>query len=139
MTYCTQDDMEKRFSETELIQLTDREGTGAADAAVVTQAITDAASRINAKLRTRYTLPFATVPAELEPLACDLARYFLWGDAAPEIVQDRYNAAMRELTDYATGRNVLDVEIEEDTTTAQSVAVEAGTAIFTDELFGAMP
>jgi phage gp36-like protein len=139
MTYCTQDNLVDRFGETEIIQLTDRTRAGAMDSTVVALAISDAAARIDAKLRTRYTLPFSTTPAELEPIACDITRFFLWGEGAPEIVKDRFTAAMRELTDYATGRNVLDVAIAEDTTTAQSVAVEAGTAIFTDELFGTMP
>jgi len=135
--YCTQAGMQKRFGESELIQLTDRTRTGAMDDEVVTQAINDAASRINAKLRTRYTLPFTTTPAELEPLACDIARFLLWGEAAPEIVKDRFSAAMRELTDYATGRNALDIETEAETST--SYAVEAGEAVFTDAVFGTMP
>jgi phage gp36-like protein len=139
MTYCTQTDLETRFGQREIIQLTDRANLGVVDAVVVNQAISDAAARIDAKLRNRYTLPFETPPAELEPIACDIARFFLWGDGAPEIVKDRFAAATRELTDYATGRNVLDVLVEEGETTAQGIAVEAGTAIFTDELFGTMP
>lgn len=139
MSYCTQADMENRFGSDELIQLTDRTGAGIVDATVLGEAIEDATARIDAKLRGRYALPFASTPVELTPLACDIARWSLYKDAVPEAVQRRFEAAMRELTDYATGRNSLDVPGDEEDTSPQATVVLAADQVFSDELLGKMP
>lgn len=127
--------MINRFGESELVELTDTIGAGVINEAILQLAISDAENLIDAKLRGRYTLPIAPAQPALTRIACDLARYFLYDDAAPEQVKDRYAAAMRELRDYATGVSQLDV----DTPPPQRPAVVAPVEVFSETLIGTMP
>jgi len=139
MTYCAKQDMIDRFGEEELIQLTDRASVGAIDDAVLNQAIADADAQVDRKLRGRYTVPITPAPDELTQIACDIARYFLFGTAVPDLVQSRFDAAMRELRDYATGINVLDIPTDSTDTPPQSVAVAASAEVFSDTTLALMP
>lgn len=111
MGYATQADLEQRFGAAELIQLTDRAEppAGAVDGQVVARALADADALIDSYLAARYDLPLATPPALLVGLACDVARYQLYDDAAPEEVRRRYEDALARLKQLATGVMVLDV------------------------------
>jgi len=102
--YCTQSNLTDRFSEREIIQLTDRSTppVGMIDTTVLNQAIADAEAEINSYL-TGYTLPLATVPANLVRIASDIARYYLYEDRVIEQVQTRYDAAIKYLTQVAKG------------------------------------
>lgn len=105
MPYATRAEMIDRFSEAELIQLTDK-GSVRADRivdAVLNRALADASAEIDGYLAGRYTLPLAPVPANLPLLCCDIARYRLQHNEASEAVKDRYAAAIRFLTKVATG------------------------------------
>ncbi|WP_368565495.1 gp436 family protein [Pseudoxanthomonas sp. UTMC 1351] len=103
MTYATQDDLVSRFGETEIIQLSDRANTGAIDAAVIADKLTDADAEIDSYLAGRYTLPLSPVPLTLQRLACDIARYHLYDDRPIEYVVKRYEAAIRFLEMVAKG------------------------------------
>jgi phage gp36-like protein len=137
MAYCTQSDLEHRFGTQEVIQLTDLAGAGSVDEDRLNQAIADADAQIDRKLRGRYSVPITPPPAELVPIACDLARYYLYDDNAPDIVKERYNAALRELRDYASGINQLD--LPGGTADAGHVAVCAPSVVFSDATLGKMP
>ena len=140
MPYCTTQDMIERFGEQELIQLTDRTGTGSIDSGVLDQAITDADQQIDRKLRGRYAVPIQPVPVELTPIACDITRYLLYRHKPPEEVRDRFEAALRELRDYATGVNVLDVAgTNASTSGSAGISVQAPAPVFTDDVLGKMP
>jgi len=103
MPYATQADLEARFGVDELIQLTDRAGTGVPDAAIVARALSDAAAEIDSYLASRYALPLSPVPAVLARIACDIARYRLWEDRASDEVRRRYEDARRLLESIAKG------------------------------------
>lgn len=139
MTYCAKQDLIDRFGEAEIIQLTDRENTGAIDDGVLNQAIADADAQVDRKLRGRYTVPVTPAPDELKPIACDLARFYLYGVGVSEVVETRYQAAMRELRDYATGINVLDIPAGSDDTPPQTVSVVASAEVFSDATLDLMP
>jgi phage gp36-like protein len=109
MTYATQSDLVTRFGEQELIEQTDRLTGTNVDAAVVTQVLEDASSTIDGYLAGRYVLPLASVPPLLVGLCCDLARYALYTDAAPDIVRDRQKDAVSRLKDIAAGTVKLDL------------------------------
>ena len=96
----------QRFGEPELIQLTDEHRTGAMDEATVVAAITDAQSEIDSYLSTKYTLPLSTeqVPASLIRITCDLARYYLYNDRAPETIRTRRNEVIDYLKSLARGQ-----------------------------------
>jgi len=112
MAYCTRQDMVDRFGEQELIDLTDR-GTpplGIIDSAVLDGAISDASAEIDGYLAGRYELPLASVPSVLKRIACDLARYHLYDDAASEHVAKRYDDAIRFLR--AVGRGEISLGVD---------------------------
>ena len=103
MPYCTQQNLITRFTEQEIIQLTDRANTGVVDAAVVAEAIYDAEAEIDSYL-TAYALPLAVIPPNFERLACDIARYYLYDDAATEQVIRRYDSAVAYLKEILNGK-----------------------------------
>lgn len=102
MPYCTVQNLVDRFGAAELIQRTDRTGTGAIDTAVLNEAIADADAEIDAYL-TAYPLPLTTIPANLERMACDIARYYIFGDGTIEQVKTRYDSAINYLKLVAKG------------------------------------
>ena len=124
MNYATVQDMIDRFSERELIQLTDP------DIAIVREpkaqrALDDAQSLADGSLARVYRLPLTgcTMPApvpgnpaavqlvpppQLTRIVCDLARYYLYEGLAPDHeVAIRYKAAVAELQAIADGKAVL--------------------------------
>lgn len=110
MPYATQADLVERFGETEIIQLSDRDRTGAIDSAVVTAKLADADAEIDAYLATRYTLPLASVPTVLKRVACDVARYHLFDDRVTDDVRRRYEDALRFLQAVAKGTVSIGVD-----------------------------
>jgi len=72
MAYCTQQHLTDRYGETEILQLTDREHTGAINTVRLAEAIDDAAATIDSYLGGRYALPINPVPLILERLASKL-------------------------------------------------------------------
>lgn len=110
MGYATQQDLVDRFGETEVIQLSDRAGTGAIDAAVVAAKLADADAEIDGYLAGRYTLPLVPVPLTLQRIACDIARYHLYDDRPTEYIAKRYDAATAFLRSVAKGDIQLGVD-----------------------------
>lgn len=106
MTYATQQNLIDRFGERELIELTDRSdpSTGAIDATVVAKALADADAEIDGYLSSRYQLPLSPVPAKLERVAGDIARYYLYEDRVTDQVRARFSDAQQWLRDVASGK-----------------------------------
>lgn len=102
MTYATQTDLENRFGD-EVAQFL------AANAAAISLALADADAVIDGYLAGRYSLPLASVPAILTQYACDIARYRLYSDQAPEVVQSRHKDAIAFLTRLSSGQITLGV------------------------------
>lgn len=102
--YATTQDMINRFGEEELQLLTDRDGSlGAIADLVLDQAIADASAEIDGYLGGRYTLPLPSVPAVLTRICCDIARYLLHDERAPEQLQKRYEASVKFLRSLGNG------------------------------------
>ncbi len=112
MGYCTIQQMEARFGRDELIQLTDRSGTGELDTQVLNEAIEDASNEIDGYLGGRYTLPLAVVPTVLVRLACNIARLNLYEVEPPPNVRQRYEDAVRFLQAVSAGRVSLGIDAE---------------------------
>ncbi len=110
MTYATQQNLIDRFGEQELIQLTDRAGAGTVNATVIAQALEDADGAINGYLKAKYALPLDPVPLVLTRTAADIARYYLYEDRVTEIVEKRYQEAIRFLKGVADGSVQLGVD-----------------------------
>ncbi len=129
MSYCAQSDILDQLDEDRLIQLTDDEDAGTADADIVTKAIADADAEIDSYCGTRYDLPFSPAPAIIRKLSVDVAIYNLYArrKGAPEDRQKRYDNAVRILRDISKGLISLGVDAPSDdddsgpeTTTAKS-------------------
>ena len=99
MTYATPLDLENAFGTAEILQLADRDGDGLADTAVLNAILTRADALIDGYLAGRYAVPVA-----LMATAGDLARYWLYDDAAPERVREAYEDALAWLREVAAGR-----------------------------------
>lgn len=119
LIYATVADMVARFGALELIQLTDADNIppSTLDTARVEIKLADAAAFVDGYIGQVYRLPLSgcakigaggvteyVPPPVLTRLTCDLARYYLYDDLAPEHeVYRRYKAALRELEAIATG------------------------------------
>lgn len=110
VAYATKIDMTDEFGADELAQLTDRSGGGAIDDTVLGQALDSATEEIDSYLAAKYSLPLDTVPAALVPKCADIARYRLYKDAPPDVVTERYKAAIRWLENVAKGIIALPVD-----------------------------
>ncbi len=120
MPYASQTDMTKRFGEQDLILLTEREDSpqDVINTDVLEQAINDASAEIDGYLAGRYTLPLQVVPKVLQRLCCDIARYFLGTDNAPEHITERYQNAIKFLK--AVGKGELSLGVADNGAKAQT-------------------
>ncbi len=112
MSYCTRQALIDRYGEAELIQLTDREGTGAINSQRLDDAIADATATIDSRLGGRYALPIDPVPRVLEKLACRLALLNLYEGArqmTDELRLER-EAVLRELDAIGSGRISIGID-----------------------------
>lgn len=125
LVYATPDDMIARFGELELAQLTDLDNVppSVVDVAKVEVKLGDAAAFVDGYVGQVYRLPLrgcakpivppATEPEYVPPpvltrLTCDVARYYLHTDLAPENeVYRRFSAAKKELEAIAAGNMLL--------------------------------
>ena len=125
MNYATVQDMVDRFGELELIQLSAGAEANAVDADKIEQRLSDAQAYLDGFVGAVYQLPLvgcvkpapvqgdpnATVlvaPPQLTRWACDVARYYLYDQVAPEHeVFVRFKAARADLEAIAAGRSVL--------------------------------
>ncbi len=121
MQYATVQDMIDRFGETELIQLTDAANQAAVQTARVQLKLDDAQALADGYLGRVFALPLAgcakpvgvgqieyVAPPQLTRIVCDVARYYLYDDLAPEAeVYRRFKNASAELAAIAEGKAVL--------------------------------
>lgn len=131
MAYITRQNLIDRFGERRLTDLTDRDGLGVIDEAVLDCAITDAGALIDGYLAGRYSLPLATVPSLLTRLAGDLVFYALHADTVPDKVAADQAVAMKLLGQIALGTVRLGVEGVTAPTEDAQVAFEASERQFT--------
>ncbi len=134
MAYCVRADILGLISEETLIQLTDDNGAGIVDDAVVTRIITDADAEIDGYCGEKYTLPFSPVPTIIRKISVDIAIYNLYArrQGAPDDRAKRYDNAVKLLKDIQTGKVTLGstapTEVAQDT-----VEVEKKDRIFTKD------
>lgn len=133
MAYATADDLIERYGEEELIRLTDRTGSGVADADTVARALSDADAEIDGYLASRYALPLQSVPNVLVRIACDIARYRLWADRASDEVRRRYEDARRYLESLSRGDVTLGLppDMQPSAPTAMAAAWVGNEPVFT--------
>jgi phage gp36-like protein len=132
VTYAVLADMQKRFDESELIQLTDEAALGVVDGTAMTTALVEADNTINLYLSQVYTLPIAPeqlIVGAMQILvdkACDIARYRLYRTPPSEQVEKRYKEAIAWLEQIAAGRLKLMIAGGAEVTTRDEViSIEA--------------
>lgn len=131
MGYAAKQDMIDRFGEDELIQLTDRNNAGVIDDAVLNGALADADAQIDPYLASRYSLPLAGTPVVIKRVACNLARYFLYDDAATEQVQKAFDQGISFLKSISKGEVSLGLDDGGAApTTADNAEMQSGGRIF---------
>lgn len=131
MTYANQADLQTRFKDQELIELTDETGTGEIDVAAVAVALADTDAEINGYLAGRYSLPLTQTSPELVRLACDIARYRLYDTRATEQVKARYDEAIKKLRDVSIGKASLGIDqASQPVKVAGSAEVSSGGRVF---------
>lgn len=112
MAYAVAADLITRFGEAEIIQLTDRNFTQVINLTVLDKGIADASAIIDGYLRNAYSLPLASIPAELNRVCADLTRYLLMDDRATDQVKMRRDDAMSWLKDLSAGRASLGMAVD---------------------------
>ena len=106
MAYCTKTDIEKMLPASDVVDLTDDEGTGAQVAARVSEAITQADAEIDSYCGGRYSVPFVAVPDIIKKCSVDIAIYNLYSrriETIPATRSERYKNAIRQLEGIAKG------------------------------------
>ena len=124
MNYASVQDMIDRYGAPEMIQLTDPDIVAVQDSKAQ-RALDDAQAFADGFVGRVYRLPLAgcakpapvpgdlgavqyVAPPQLTRIVCDVARYYLYDDLAPEHeVYLRYKAAERELGQLSEGKAVL--------------------------------
>lgn len=116
MPYATSAQMVDRFTEREVIAITDRDGTGSVDTVQLDKALVDASGEIDSHIGRRYALPLTkgglplvAPPQMLVGVCCDIARYRLTGTEVQETdaIRNRYKDAIKVLELLADGRMVF--------------------------------
>jgi phage gp36-like protein len=120
MLYCSKQGLIDRFSEVELIQLTDRDGLGVINDDVLNRAIEDASTEMDAYL-SRFNFTADNLPKSLKPLACDIARYRLYDEEPTEHIITRYNNAIKFLKAVNKGEITLGTTTQDSEVTSNDL------------------
>ena len=103
MAYCTEADLKARFGDQEIDDLLDRDNDSSADTNALASAQADCDAQIDGYLAALYETPLDPVPDLIVGIACNITRYILWGNNAPEEVRKRFEDARAQLRDIAKG------------------------------------
>lgn len=112
MSYCTLQQLIDRYSETLLVEISDRgeTPTGTVDAVLIDRAIADADALIDGYLKVRYTLPLAVNPRLVTDLSLRISIYYAHAHVASEKITADYKAAEKTLRDISLGLIKLDLD-----------------------------
>ncbi len=132
-SYCTQDDLEKRYGAEEVLELSDRDRDDVVDAGVLEAAISAAGNLIDSYIAKRYDLPLLAVPSVLVDKACDIARYNLHKDVVTDTVQNNYKDAVSFLRDVAAGRAELDAAGKQPASQTGGILIDGPDREFTSD------
>lgn len=110
MPYVTLDQLQDRFGEQMLLELSDRANAGAIDISVVGRAQADADAAIDGHLAALYALPVVgDVPVQLVDIACAIVIYKLHLFEVSEKVKNDYAQALKDLGLIAKGAIKLSI------------------------------
>jgi phage gp36-like protein len=110
VAYAVQADLTpRRLTNSELIQLTDDTNSGAVNAQIVTDCLTEASATIDSYCRQRYTVPLQQSD-QVKGICLDITEYLLFSRRRkmPDTAKQRYQDAIAFLKDVGSGRASLD-------------------------------
>lgn len=130
----TLQDLIDRFGSDELAKLTDRQNYQVIDEAIIARAINDACSEMATylhpaglisinRLGNMTYLPTTKPPQALVLKTCDIARYYLYENGTTEIVEKRYDDAIKWLDKVKKDPTMLTGVVESNASTGGSIAV----------------
>lgn len=134
MSFASVSDMQTRYGAQELLLLGDRDNDGVLDAGVVEAFLQDADAEIVSELAGAATIDALDPPLNLKRLACQIARYRLYGANPPEAVRMDYEDAVKFLRLVRDGKASLDGGASAPTeipVSPRAAATEPGSRIFT--------
>lgn len=137
--YASLEDLKKRVPEEVLVQLTDDNGLGVVDEAMVLGIAADVDELIDGKLRGVYELPLTSVPGIIKAIALDLLTYELYSRrlTVPESVKDRFANQMKVLDQIHSGAIKLGIGAvitPAAETPSDGMLVSSGDKIFSSDL-----
>lgn len=139
--YITAANMTDRFGTAEMTLLAEAGGS------TVERACSDASEEAESYVAMQYASPLPNIPSPLVSATCDIARYRLYKDRAPEQVKTRYEAAIKWLSQLACNKVKLTFnpaltadEVEAVNTPVMAAAVgHASGGVFSSSVFDTMP
>jgi len=132
VSYASPNDMIARYSNRDLVQLSNEDPTQTAiNTTTLQQALDDASAEINAYIDGRFTLPLGDPPVMLNRLTCDIAMYRLQSLRPLHDLADarrRYEDAIELLVRVACGEVTLGLATDngEPSDAQGSVVTQAG-------------
>ena len=132
MAYATLDQLVSLFGADEIRTLSDRQGTGELDEAVISDALERASSEVDSYLADRYATPLSgsdPIPPVVVSVTGDIARYRLTGGDIryTDPIRERYTKALNWLRDVADGQAGIPGLPPARTETPGAVLLEPGT------------
>jgi phage gp36-like protein len=138
MSYAQVSDMQARYPNRDLVQLTQEDPTQQAiNTTFLSTFLSDASDEIDAYLEARFALPLTDPPAILTRLCCEIAMYHL--NALRPIhdladAKDKYEKAIAFLTEVSDGKRTLGLSSD-----SQEPSDPMSPAVVLDQNFGSDP
>ncbi|HJU11872.1 MAG TPA: phage protein Gp36 family protein [Candidatus Binataceae bacterium] len=138
MPYAQVSDMQNRYPNRDLVQLTNEDPTQATvNSEFLSTFLSDASAEIDSYLEARFALPFSDPPAILTRLCCEIAMYHLHTlrpihDLAD--AKDKYEKCIVMLKEVRDGKLTLGLSVDN-----QEPADPASPQVVMDENFGGDP
>lgn len=129
--YCGTDDLIERFGASELAQLTDKDAGQIVQPDVVSAAIEDASNTIDGYIGGRYPLPLNNPPAVLIKICADIARYNLYDNVIPDVVEKQFKAAMDFVKAVGKGEVRLGLSADDQASaTSEHIEIRSSGSVF---------
>ncbi len=134
MSYATPQDIINRYSNQDLVQLTNEDPTATSiNTALLQQALDDASAEIDGYLGARFVLPLTDPPTVLDRLATDIAMYRVQSLRPIHDLADarkRYDDAIGMLIRVAAGELTLGIAADGRETAASADQAEGPARVF---------
>lgn len=107
MPYASLEDLVERAGMTEILQIADRDGDGAADPDVIDAALVHADNIVNGHVGVKYQTPLTAGHDLARTWAVSIARYYLHRYERPEYVIQDHDNALAALARVGSGKMAI--------------------------------